>query len=118
MHKKITDEQIMHYAEVSGDFAAIHFPGRTDGNAPIVHGMYVMGLAQSLFLQEHPGYWIADYEMKFIRQIAVHSTVSFQFEQKDADVSLFVFGEDGRVCVKGKMKLQKLADWQGPAKKR
>lgn len=109
MKRIITNEQIMRYAEVSQDFAPIHFSGRPDGNEPIAHGMYVMGLAQSLFLREHPGYWVTDYEMKFFQPIVVPSTVSFQFKQKDADVSILVRGNDGELSVKAKMRLQTLA---------
>jgi len=109
MNRKITNEQIKQYANVSQDFSPIHFPDERNNHQPIAHGMYIMGLAQSIFLEEHPDYWIVDYEMKFIQPIIVESTITFQFTQRDLDVSVVVCGND-ELYIKAEMKLQRLPD--------
>ena len=62
MKKHITRAEVLRYANASNDKAAIHIDDEIAKKAgferPIVHGMYVMGLAQSIYLKEHPTQWI------------------------------------------------------------
>lgn len=105
----ITIGEVIRYAEVSNDFAAIHFTERADGKKPIVHGMYVMGIAQSLFLKECAGYWITDYEMTFLRPVMVNDSISFHFEQAKSKVTVYVYQAHGQLCVKGSMIIQEIS---------
>lgn len=105
MKRRITAEAIRQYAHVSKDDAAIHL--NTDAAAdagfkrPIAHGMYIMGLAQSLYIREYPQQWITTYAMKFINPLDVDSDVVFDFEGSIGEISVTVTGEDGEVIASG-----------------
>ncbi|MGX9134276.1 MaoC family dehydratase [Rummeliibacillus sp. JY-2-4R] len=84
MKKFISSEEIKHYAKVSNDNASIHIDQsaaqKLGFDRPIAHGMYLMGLAQSLYLQTHPNIWIEQYEMRFQQSLLVDQDVEFHFE--------------------------------------
>src|SRR5699024_1275026 len=105
----ITIGEVIRYAGVSNDFAAIHLTERADGKKPIVHGMYVMGIAQSLFLKECAGYWIRDYEMTCLRPVMVNDSISFHLEQSKSKVTVYVYQAQGQLCVKGSMIIQEFS---------
>ncbi|MGG0658555.1 MaoC family dehydratase [Rummeliibacillus pycnus] len=92
MKKFITTEEIHHYAKVSKDNASIHIDQSAAHQAgferPIVHGMYLMGLAQSLYLKTHPNQWIQQYEMRFQQSLLVDQEVDFHFEIQGNNVQI------------------------------
>jgi acyl dehydratase len=57
MNIRITAEAVRQYALASKDMAAIHISSEAAAEAgyerPIAHGMFLMGLAQSLYLSKH-----------------------------------------------------------------
>jgi len=103
--KLITTEAIQRYAEASQDTSAIHLDTNAAAKAgferPIAHGMYLMGLAQSLYIAEHPTYWITDYELKFHKPILVDTVVIFNFEGDDDRVHVTITTEAGEVMASG-----------------
>lgn len=105
MKKRITYEAIRQYAAASKDMADIHLDAEAAARAgfkrPIVHGMYIMGLAQSLYLSEHPAQWITTYDMKFQRPLLVDSVVSFDFVDRDGHIQVMVTDETGEVIASG-----------------
>ncbi|WP_136605320.1 MaoC family dehydratase [Paenibacillus dokdonensis] len=105
MKKRITCEAILLYAAVSKDMADIHLDTEAAAMAgfkrPIVHGMYIMGLAQSLYLREHPAQWITTYDMKFHKPLLVDSVVSFDFVDRDGHIQVTVTDENGEVITSG-----------------
>ncbi|KOR89568.1 MaoC family dehydratase [Paenibacillus solani] len=105
MKRRITAEAIRQYADVSKDDSAIHLNADAAASAgfkrPIVHGMYIMGLAQSLYIREHPQQWISTYDLKFINPLYVDSDVVFNFEGTSGDVDVTVTGEDGELIASG-----------------
>ncbi len=92
MKKFISSEEIKHYVKVSKDNASIHIDqsaAQKHGfERPIVHGMYLMGLAQSLYLQTHPSVWIEQYEMRFQNSLLVDQEVEFHFEMQGNHVQV------------------------------
>ena len=103
--KHITTEAIRKYAAASQDMAAIHLETNAATKAgferPIVHGMYLMGLAQSIYITEHPTQWITQYEMKFHQPILVETEVIFDFEDSDCTIKVTVTTEKGDVMASG-----------------
>ncbi|MFJ7972703.1 MaoC family dehydratase [Psychrobacillus sp. NPDC096389] len=99
MKKHITVEAIEKYAAVSKDKAAIHLDvdaARAAGfDQPLVHGIYVMGLAQSLFMEGHPKQWITAYKMKFQKPLLVDTIAVFNFERVKDSVGVTVTKENG-----------------------
>ncbi len=99
MKKHITVEAIEKYAIASKDRAAIHLDvdaARAAGfDQPLVHGMYVMGLAQSLYIEEHPRQWITAYKMKFQKPLFVDTVAFFNFERVKDSVEVAVTTETG-----------------------
>jgi 3-hydroxybutyryl-CoA dehydratase len=105
MKKRITAEAIQQYAAASKDTAAIHLDAEAATKAgfkrPIAHGMYIMGLAQSLYIAEHPTQWITQYDMKFQKPLLVDVVVIFDFEASDGNVQVTVTAETGEVIASG-----------------
>ena len=105
MKKQITASVIRKYADLTGDKASIHLledSARKAGyKAPIAHGMYIMGLAQSIYLAEHQTHWIESYSMQFHKPLVQDSTVSFAYETCDGDIQVTVTAEDSEVIAKG-----------------
>lgn len=105
MKKFITAEDIRKYANVSKDTAAIHINPDTAMDAgferPIVHGMYLMGLAQSFYLKAHPNQWIMQYEMLFKQAILVDQEARFQFEKQGNLVQVTISSREQEVIALG-----------------
>ncbi|MBY3619642.1 MaoC family dehydratase [Acinetobacter sp. CUI P1] len=105
MRKCITAEAIQQYAAASQDQAAIHLDEDAAAKAgfkrPIAHGMYLMGLAQSLYLAEHRAQWINQYDMKFHKPIEVDNVVIFDFAEDDCMVKVTLTTEAGEVIASG-----------------
>ncbi|MGG3279205.1 MaoC family dehydratase [Paenibacillus solani] len=110
MKRRITAEAIRQYAYVSKDDSAIHLNAEAAANSgfkrPIVHGMYMMGLAQSLYISEHPQQWITAYALKFINPLYVDSDVVFDFTETNGDICVTVTGEDGELIASGTLTLK------------
>jgi acyl dehydratase len=105
MRKCITAEAIRQYAAASQDLAAIHLDQDAAAEAgfkrPIAHGMYLMGLAQSLYIAEHEAQWITQYEMKFHQPVEVDHAVIFDFTDNGCDVEVTLSTEAGEVIASG-----------------
>ncbi|MNI55824.1 MaoC like domain protein [compost metagenome] len=105
MKKRITADVIRQYAEVSKDQAAIHLNADVAAKAgfrrPIAHGMYIMGVAQSIYLSRHPVKWITEYSMRFEKPLLVETVVSFEFDECEDRVILTVVTENGEVIATG-----------------
>lgn len=113
MRKWITAAAIRQYAEASGDMAAIHLDHAAAGEAgyerPIAHGMYVMGLAQSLYLAnldlaslaEHQLPWISASSMRFQRPLLQDTIANFEFVECGEQVDVKVTSEHGEVIATG-----------------
>lgn len=105
MRKCITAEAIRQYAATSQDLAAIHLDEDAAAEAgfkrPIAHGMYLMGLAQSLYIEAHQAQWITQYDMKFHKPIEVDNVVIFDFSEDDCMVKVTLTTEAGDVIASG-----------------
>lgn len=105
MKKFITAEAIRQYAAASQDLAAIHLDedaaAEVGFKRPIAHGMYLMGLAQSLYLAEHRAQWITQYELKFHQPIEVDNVVFFDYVEDDCAVKVILTTEAGDVIASG-----------------
>lgn len=105
MKKRITAEAIQRYATASKDTSAIHLNVKAAVDAgykrPVAHGMYIMGLAQSLYLTEHPSQWITTYSMKFQKPLLVDTVANFEFEVCDGHILVTVAVESGEVIASG-----------------
>lgn len=116
MRIEISEADIRHYASVTRDEAAIHLDSeaaRTAGfEAPIAHGMYIMGLAQSLYLKEHRSHWIQSIKMRFEQPCIQGSTVYFRYNAwKHDQIRLTVLSEHGEIIAKGSFSVvQGMAD--------
>lgn len=110
MKKTITREDVLRYAEASNDKAAIHiddhFAKKSGFNRPIVHGMYLMGVAQSIYLKEHPTSWIYDYFIKFQQPLLVDEEVVFQFDKKEDWIEVSIQTNDARFIAVGHFKVK------------
>ncbi|MNC34643.1 MaoC like domain protein [compost metagenome] len=105
MKKRITADVIQQYAEASKDKADIHLNAEAAVKAgfrrPIAHGMYIMGLAQSIYLSENPMKWINTYSMKFEKPLLVETVVIFNFEEGKDNILVIVTAENGEVIASG-----------------
>lgn len=105
MKKIITAETIRQYATTSKDTSAIHLDEEAAAKAgykrPITHGMYIMGLAQSLYLAQHPSQWISTYHMKFQQPLLIDTVVFFDFEVSEGDIHVTVTDESGEMIASG-----------------
>ncbi|WP_438350736.1 MaoC family dehydratase [Paenibacillus sp. FA6] len=105
MKKQITADAIQQYAIASKDTAAIHLNVEAAVKAgykrPVAHGMYIMGLAQSLYLTKHPSQWITTYHMKFQKPLLVDTVANFDFEVCDDHIHVNVAVESGDVIASG-----------------
>lgn len=110
MKKRITKEAIWQYAIASKDISDIHLDAEAAARAgferPIAHGMYIMGLAQSLYIREHPEQWITSYTLKFINPTYVDSEVVVEFEGTSGKIQVTVSGEDGEVIASGTLSVK------------
>jgi acyl dehydratase len=105
MNKIVTTEAIKRYAAVSKDTAGIHIDKEAAEKAgydrPIAHGMYIMGLAQSLYLADHPKQWITKYDMKFQKPLLVDTVAIFDFKSSDCNIEVNVTTDTGEVIALG-----------------
>ena len=105
MKKFISNEAIRQYATASKDIADIHLDAEVASRAgfkrPIVHGMYIMGLAQSKYITEHPTQWITTYDMKFVNPLLVDSVAIFDYADRDGNIQVTVTAETGEVIASG-----------------
>ncbi|MFF2754131.1 MaoC family dehydratase [Psychrobacillus sp. NPDC058041] len=112
MNKYVTAEAIQRYAVVSKDSAAIHIDNEAATRAgykrPIAHGMYIMGLAQSLYLADHPKQWITEYDMKFQKPLLVDTFAIFDFKSSDCNIEVTVTAETGDVIASGSFSVKEL----------
>lgn len=110
MKKRISVEDIWQYAAVSKDAADIHLDAEAAACAgfkrPIAHGMYIMGLAQSLYTQKHPEQWITTYELKFLNPVYVDSEIVFDFKEISDNIQVIVTREDGELIASGTMSVK------------
>lgn len=113
MRKCITAEAIRKYAAASQDLAAIHLDEDAAAKAgfkrPIAHGMYLMGLAQSLYIAEHPTQWITKYDMKFQQPVEVDNVVIFDFIDNDGAVKVTLTTEAGDVIASGAFSVKEVS---------
>lgn len=107
MRKQITAAAIREYADLTRDHASIHLQdeaARQAGyQAPIAHGMYLMGLAQSIYLTEHRTNWIQSYSMKFHRPLVQGAMACFAYKVRNGEIQVTVTeeDEDGEVIAEG-----------------
>jgi len=113
MKKHITAEAIQQYAATSKDTAAIHLnieaAAKVGFKRPVAHGMYIMGLAQSLYLIEHPSQWITTYSMKFQKPLLIDTVAIFHFEVSNSDILVTVEIETGEVIASGTFTVEERA---------
>ncbi|MBO7744366.1 MaoC family dehydratase [Paenibacillus sp. MWE-103] len=104
---QITAAAIRGYAELTGDLAPIHLQAeaaRQAGyQAPIAHGMYLMGVAQSIYLEEHRTHWIPSYNMKFHRPLVQDTLACFVYEACGDSIQVTIREQDeaGEIIAKG-----------------
>ncbi|QFF97492.1 hypothetical protein PB01_00950 [Psychrobacillus glaciei] len=112
MNKHVTAEVIRRYAAVSKDSAAIHVDNEAAAKVgykrPIAHGMYIMGVAQSLYLADHPKQWIIDYDMKFLKPLLVDTVAIFDFVFSECNIEVTVTAETGEVIASGSFSVKEL----------
>lgn len=112
MNKIVTTEAIKRYAAVSKDTAGIHIDKeaaeKAGYNRPIAHGMYIMGLAQSLYLADHPTKMIAEYKMKFQKSLLVDSFAIFDFKSSDCNIEVTVTADTGDIIASGSFSVKEL----------
>lgn len=112
MKKHITVEAIEKYAAISKDKAAIHLDvdaARKAGfERPVAHGMYIMGLAQSLYIKEHPTQWITAYNMKFQKPLFVDNVAVINFERMEDRVGVAIITETGDKIAAGTFLVKEL----------
>ncbi|OAB40445.1 MaoC family dehydratase [Paenibacillus antarcticus] len=113
MKKRITSYDIQQYAAISKDTATIHLnieaAARAGFKRPVAHGMYIMGLAQSLYLIEHPSQWITTYSMKFQKPLLIDTVAMFNFEVCDGNINVNVVIESGEVIASGTFTVEERA---------
>ncbi|GIO31049.1 MULTISPECIES: MaoC family dehydratase [Paenibacillus] len=106
MNIRITAEAVRQYALASKDVADIHLSREAAAKAgyerPVVHGMYLMGLAQSLYLADHREMWITSCAMKFLKPLFADSVAAFDFKAYDGgEVRVTVTAESGEIVAMG-----------------
>ncbi|AIQ42197.1 MaoC family dehydratase [Paenibacillus sp. FSL R7-0297] len=106
MRIRISEPAIRQYASVTGDEAAIHLDAeaaKTAGyEAPIAHGMYIMGLAQSLYMKEHRSQWIQAFTMRFEKPCVQGTCVDFRYHSCNQDqIQVTVISDHEDIIAKG-----------------
>jgi acyl dehydratase len=112
MRIRISEGAIRQYASVTRDEAAIHLDAeaaRTAGyEAPLAHGMYIMGLAQSLYMKEHRTHWIQSFTMRFENPCVQGTCVSFRYHCCNHDqIQVTVTSDHGDIIAKGSFTVAK-----------
>ncbi|WP_059053997.1 MaoC family dehydratase [Paenibacillus senegalimassiliensis] len=102
---KITKEALRQYAVASGDTSAIHLELDAAEQAgferPIAHGMYIMGLAHSLYVSQHPTFWIKTSRMTFIRPLLVDTVACFDYAPVNDEIEITVTEKNGDLVARG-----------------
>jgi hypothetical protein len=103
---RISEADIRHYASVTKDEAAIHLDAaaarKAGFEAPVAHGMYIMGLAQSLYMKEHRSYWIQSFHMRFEKPCVQGLAVCFRYNAWNHNqIQVTVTSEHGEIIAKG-----------------
>jgi 3-hydroxybutyryl-CoA dehydratase len=105
MKKKITAAAIQQYGDASEDPAALHIDPEAAMKAgfkrPIAHGMFIMGLAHSLYLRENPTQWIKSTQMTFLRPLLSETVAYFELMPVNEEVHVTVVGENDEVIASG-----------------
>lgn len=106
MKMEITEADIRHYASVTKDEAAIHLDAaaakKAGYDAPIAHGMYIMGLAQSLYMKEHRSHWIQSMDMRFEQPCVQGSAVYFRYNTMNhGQIQVTVTSDHEEIIAKG-----------------
>lgn len=105
---KISEADIRQYASVTKDEAAIHLDAaaasKAGFEAPIAHGMYIMGLAQSLYMKEHRSHWIQSFSMRFEKPCVQGSTICFRYNVwNDDQIQVMITSGHGEIIAKGSL---------------
>ncbi|QPQ35583.1 MaoC family dehydratase [Lysinibacillus sp. JNUCC-52] len=112
MKKTVTAKQVHYYAQVSKDDAAIHINAEAAKQAgferPIVHGMYLMGLAQSLYMKEHPLKWIVRYNMRFQKPLLIDEEVTFLFIENHTRIEVSISNRNNDQIALGNFEVEEL----------
>ncbi|GGF99990.1 hypothetical protein GCM10010912_51040 [Paenibacillus albidus] len=103
---EISEADIRHYASVTKDEAAIHLEAaaarKAGFEAPIAHGMYIMGLAQSLYMKEHRSHWIQSMNMRFEKPCVQGMAVCFRYNAWNHNqIQVTVMSDHGEIIAKG-----------------
>ncbi|OMC86014.1 hypothetical protein BK128_13380 [Viridibacillus sp. FSL H7-0596] len=106
----ISVNDVKNYAETSNDFNAIHLDFQSAVEAgferEIVHGMLVMGIAESRLSYVFPTSFVVSYETKFLHPVLVGEllTISYVVIEEDLDIitiKIEVAKENGKVAIIG-----------------
>lgn len=110
MKKLIAAEAILQYANISQDRAPIHVDAQYAMKAgykrTVVHGMYLMGIAQSIYLAQNPTKWITMYRMKFEKPLLIDTVASFDFEISGDNINVVITVQSGEVIASGTLSVK------------
>lgn len=110
----ITEEKIMQYASLSGDFNPIHLDQdeaeRSGFKAPIAHGMLTMGLSLDIVSSfTKKGMMVFTFQMQFLKPIYMNETIHLvaKIMLEGEIVDLFIEGRnnENEEVVRGKLSL-------------
>lgn len=86
MKRTLSMEEVMVFAQVTGDDNPIHvdyeYAQNTPFGKPIVHGVFLMGLVSKVLGRDFPGHGsvAVSIETKFLRPVAVGEEVTIEIE--------------------------------------
>lgn len=110
----ITEEKMMQYASLSGDFNPIHLDQdeaeRSGFKAPIAHGMLTMGLSLDIVSSfTKKGMMVFTFQMQFLKPIYMNDTIHLvaKIMLEGEIVDLFIEGRnnESEEVVRGKLSL-------------
>ncbi len=99
MRTKITQADIDRFAQASGDRADLHRP--KENETPIAHGMYLMGIALSMYNRIRPTRWIRSYEMKFVRPVHAETEIDIRYTETENRIEVTLSTKQGETVAKG-----------------
>lgn len=116
---KITQEDILAFAKVSGDNNPLHtdpeFANKSIFGKPIAHGMYGLSLISAALGMRFPGFGTIymGQDVKFFKPIFIDETVELtltvkelQPEKKRMIISTVITKENGEVAIDGQARVQ------------
>ena len=116
---KITQEDILAFAQVSGDNNPLHtdpdFANKSIFGKPIAHGMYGLSLISAALGMRFPGFGTIymGQDVKFFKPIFIDETVELtltvkelQPEKKRMIISTVITKENGEVAIDGQARVQ------------